>query len=256
MDRHELDGGDAEREQMRDDGPGGDTRVCAAQFRRNVRVQHGHAAHMGLVDDRRVGGMTRPALAAPVEGRVDHDAERRERRAVALVEHQVAVGIADLIAEQLIGPLERPADALGVGIEQQLVGIEAQPGVRIVRAVHAVAVQLPRSDLGQVQVPGPVGALADPDAGLVLARGIEQAQLDGFRTLGEQREVDAATVPRGSTRKRQAGRLMRSLELGGGGCHWRGRSDAPPGAFLTPARSSCGSPACPRRSGRCTGGAR
>ena len=168
--------------------------VGAAQLLGHVRVQLGHAAHVRLVDEGLVRQMSRALLAAPIERGIDHRRERRERRAVPLIERQVAVGVAQLVGEQLVRPLQGPADRLRVGIEQKLRGIEAQPGVRIVRSVHAIAVELAGLDVGQIQVPDPVRSLADPHAGLVLARRIEQAQLDRFRAFGEQREIDAAPV--------------------------------------------------------------
>ena len=110
-----------------------------------------------------MGRIPRPPFSPPVESRIDHCAQGGKRCAVPLVECQVPVRISDLIGEQLVGPFQFPADRFRVGIEQELVGIEAKPGVRIVGTVHAVAIELIRPRIGQVQMPGAIGALADAD---------------------------------------------------------------------------------------------
>ena len=219
MHRHELDRRDAERAQVREHGLGGHPGIGAAQLLGHVRVQLRHAADVRLVDDGLVRQVRRALLAAPVERGIDHRGERRERRTIALVERQVALGVAELVGEQLVRPLQRPPDRLRIGIEQELRGIEAQPGVRIVRSVHTIAVELSGLDVGQVQVPGAVRSLPNPHAGLVLARCIEQAQLDRFRAFGEQREIDAAAVAGRSPRERRALRLLRPFALRGRRIH-------------------------------------
>ena len=233
MHRHELDGGDAERVQVREHRLAGDSGVGAAQLLGHVGMHHGHAADVRLVDDGLVGRITRAPLPAPIERGVDHRAEGGERRAVALVEHEVGVRIPHLVAEQLIRPFELPADRLGVRVEQQLVGIEAKPRVRIVRAVHAVAVQLVRSDAGEMKMPRAVGALADANAGLVVAGAVEQAQLHRFGPLREQRKIHTLPVPGGASRKRQSGGLARSFALRcGGRRHGRVYSGVPRSAEI------------------------
>src|ERR1700722_19289560 len=132
---------------------------------------------MSLINQRLVSRMRWPLLAAPVETRIGHRCQRRERRTVPVIEGQVAVGIAELITEQLVGPLERPADRLGIGIEQQLVGIEAQSALGNIGSMHAIAVQLAGPDVRQINVPHAAGALADADALLVVAGCIEQTEL-------------------------------------------------------------------------------
>ena len=56
-----------------------------------------------------------------------------------------------------------PVDGLGVGVEQQLVRVAAQPGAGVVRAVHPVAVALAGPDPGQVAVPDQPVALGQRD---------------------------------------------------------------------------------------------
>ncbi len=200
---------------MREHGLGGHAGVGAAQLLGHVRMQLRHAAHVRFVDEGLVRQVSRALLAAPIEGGIDDRGERRERRAISLVERQVAVGVAQLVAEQLVRPLQGPADRLRIGIEQQLRGVEAQPGMRVVRSVHAIAVELAGLDVGQIHVPGPVRSLADPDARLVLARRVEQAQLDRFRAFREQREIDAAPVTGRPSREGRTRGLLRPFALRG-----------------------------------------
>ena len=56
-----------------------------------------------------------------------------KRRAVAFVEGEVLVGMVELVAEQLRSPAQLADQLLGIGIDQQLVGIEAMAGVRLDR---------------------------------------------------------------------------------------------------------------------------
>src|SRR4029078_2112101 len=93
-------------------------------------------------------------------------------------------------------------DRFRVRIEQQLLRIEAMALLRLIRTVHAIAVELAGPRFGQVAMTDVIGLLAQRDA-LQLAPPaiIEQAQLDAFRMLREQREVDALAVPRRTLRK-------------------------------------------------------
>ena len=102
--------------------------------------------------------------------------------------------------------LRRAPDDLRVGIDDDLVGIEAVARVRRVGPVHAVAVELARPHVGQVAVPDHVGLLGQRDRqrfDFGVGR-IEQAELDSRRMLGEQREVDADAVPGRAQRIRRA----------------------------------------------------
>ena len=125
----------------------------------------------------------------------------------------VVSSLPDLEAEQRVVPAHGPADDLGVGIQDQLVRVEAMAEVRRVRAVHAVAVQLARMHVRQVAVPDHVGLLGQRnrqrlDFGVDR---VEQAELDAGGVLGEQREVDADAVPGGAERIRGAGQTRRCV---------------------------------------------
>ena len=80
---------------------------------------------------------------------------------VAIVEGQVSLRIAHLVAAHLVAPTHIAADPLGVGIEHDLVRIEAMSVGRLVRSVDAIAVKLSRANVGQVAVPDQVAALGD-----------------------------------------------------------------------------------------------
>ncbi len=204
--RHQLHGGDAQREQVVDDRVVGQREVRAPDPLGEVRVAHRHPPDVALVDDRSVPGRARLAVVAPREGRIDHHALRHTAGAVPFVEREVLVRVADRVAVQRVVPLDGPADGLRVRVEQELVRIEAMPAPRIVWSVDPVAVQLPRPGVGQVAMPDQVGPVAELDAvrGLRVVRVVEQAQLDGFGVLAEQREVDPLPVPIGPLGVRRA----------------------------------------------------
>src|ERR1700676_2326222 len=100
----------------------------------------GEAADMQLGDDGLFPGRLRTAVLTPGERRVDDPAFRHEPGVVAAVEREVAAGAADAVAEMRVGPAERTVQRLGVGIEQELVGIEAMAAAGVVGAVDAIAV--------------------------------------------------------------------------------------------------------------------
>ncbi|MCY1418087.1 hypothetical protein D9M71_336340 [compost metagenome] len=179
MHRQQLNGGHPQGadvlQQLRVHQPG----EGAAQVLGHRRVAHADAAQVGLVDQGAVPGGAHALLRAPGEGRVDDLALGHEGGAVAFVEAEVGVLRADHVAEQRFRPAQPAHQLLGVGIDQQLVGVEAVSGVGLVGAVHPVAVDLSRMGVGQVAVPDLVGVFGQVDAlQFGLAGGVEQAQLD------------------------------------------------------------------------------
>ena len=164
-------------------------------------VQLGQALHVRLVDQALVVGDVEAPVALPVEERVDDHAVLHVGGGVVVV---AGVGVAEVVAEQRLVPVDRAGGGLGVGVEQQLVGVAAQPALWVVRAVHAVAVALPRLHGRQVAVPDEPVDLGQLDARLVAAGAVEQAQLDPLGDLAEQREVRAAAVEGGAQGVRRA----------------------------------------------------
>src|SRR5262249_45409701 len=139
-------------------------------------MELGEAAYMGFVDDRVLPRNTWLSRAAPGEGRVDDAAFEGERRAVPLVKGQI-VACFHFVAEQGRVPSNMTDDLLRIGIEQQLVGIEAVSSSGLVRAVNAIAIECPWPRIGEVAVPDLVGVLRQAEAfDLPLAGAIEQAK--------------------------------------------------------------------------------
>ena len=150
-------------------------------------------------------GTLRMAVVAPGVGLVDHHRLEHRARVVAAVEREVLAPVADAIGEMRVGPGEMPAEPLAVGIDQQLVRIEAEAGFGLVRAMHPIAIELARLRVRQIAVPDVVGALRQGDALDLVAPGlVEQAQLDLLGACGEQREIRAAAVPGRAERMRQS----------------------------------------------------
>jgi hypothetical protein len=78
-------------------------------------------------------------------------------------------------------------------------------GLGLVRTMHAIAIDSARPQSRDVHVPHFVGVFGQLDAfEFVLARLVEQAQLDLRCIGGEEREIDAPAVPCRAERKRQA----------------------------------------------------
>jgi hypothetical protein len=146
--RQQLDRGDPEVDQIVDHRRRAEAGVGAAQPDRQIGMAFGQAADVGLVDQGLGPGHPRAAIAAPGECRVDDAAFGHRARVVPAVERQIPARAADPVAEMGIGPAQRAVQDPGVGVDQQLVGIEAMAAARLVGAVHPVAVQLARRDLG------------------------------------------------------------------------------------------------------------
>ena len=140
---------------------------------------------------RLVVGHVEPAVALPVEVRAGDHAERHVRAGVLVVAGVRA--LLEVVAEDRRVPLDLAVGGLGVGVEQQLRRVAAEPLLGLVGPVHAVAVALAGLHVRQVAVPDVGVDLADLDP-LLVALGVEQAQLDALGDLAEQREVGAAAV--------------------------------------------------------------
>ena len=206
MDRHQLDGRDAEAEEVVDGGRVGEAGVGAAELLRDVGVAHRHALHVGLVDDRVGPGDVRVAVVAPGKEGVDHDAARHVRRRVELA--PLLLLRAEDVAEDLRSPLDRSLDRLGVGVEQQLGRVAAEAALGLVGAVDAEAVALAGPDAVDVAVPAEVGVLGELVGGGRAALEVEEHQLDPLGVLAEEREVGPLAVP---------GRAERRVPPGPGG---------------------------------------
>src|SRR5580693_4132209 len=103
---------------------------------------------MRLVDD---GAFPRdvspPVLAMPIEVWIHDDGFRHEGRAIAFVEAEVVSLCADRVSEHRGVPRQLSGVGSRVRVEQQLVGIEAVSGLRLIGAMHAKAVKRRWPDL-------------------------------------------------------------------------------------------------------------
>src|SRR5690606_29142559 len=109
---------------------------------------------------------------------------------------------ADREAEHAVVPPHVAADSLRIRVEEQLRRVEAMAVARVVGAVDAVAVQLPRADVRQVAVPHLLRPLTQRNTVRLAprVRRVEEAQLDSRRMFGEEGEVDADAIACGTER--------------------------------------------------------
>ena len=139
VDRHQLDGGDAERLDVVDDVGLDQAAERALEQVRHPGMLLGEAAHVHLVDQRLVEGRAQRLVVAPGEGRIDDPGLHHVLGAVALVVGRVVPAL-HLVAEDRRVPGQLALERLGVGVEHQLVGVEAVAAGGIVGAMDAVAV--------------------------------------------------------------------------------------------------------------------
>ena len=152
---------------------------------------------MRLVDDGVFpGDVGAHFAAAPVEGLVDDDGLGHAAGIVAPVEREILARAAGAIGEMRIAPYQPSGQPPGIGIEQQLVGVEAVAVLGLIGAVNAIAVELSGRNVVQIAVPDIFGALGQFDAfEFAAALAVEQAKLDLLRVGGEQRKIGAPAVP-------------------------------------------------------------
>ena len=146
-------------------------------------------------------------LAARGQVRLVHvgdDAFRHEGRRVALVEGEVVTRL-HLVAEHGRIPGQVADVDAGVGVEQQLVRIEAVTLLRLVGPVDAEAVELSGLHVREIAVEHLIGIFGKLDPVRLLGAGrVEEAQLDLGGVGREQGEIGAPTVPERSARMRGA----------------------------------------------------
>ena len=179
MDRHQLQRGDAEGLEMRDDRRLRQRLHGAGNRGVEAGPELGQAPDMRLVDHR-LGPRTVRALVR-VDRRVGRagDAAGHEARAVR-------IGVAGELRPvgEGRGQLQR------VGVEEEFGGVEAMPGLRLPRPVGAQAVGLAGAEAFDPSVMDGPRAAGEGDARLG-ARGVEEAELDPAAMFGEHGEVAA-----------------------------------------------------------------
>src|SRR5688572_23671275 len=119
-------------------------------------MQRRKAFYVYFIDQSLMPGSARRTVVSPGEGRIGDQPQRRKGGVVAIVERQIASRIAELVAEHRVVPAQVTADRASVGVEHDLVGVEAVPLLRFVRAMNTVAVELSRHDVGKVSMPDQV----------------------------------------------------------------------------------------------------
>ncbi len=211
---------------MSDGGGVAETGVGSAQVLGHVGMAHREAADVGLVDDGvgpRDPGRRSPR---PVEAVVHHHRERDMAGGVELAPDVVGHPAVPLVAVDLGHPLDRPGESPRVRIDEQLPGVEAAAGGRLVGAVDPVAVAGSRADPEQVAVPGQVGPIRElvdlPRAPV----GVDQHQIHTLGVGAEERKVGAVAIPLGTEREVLA--RPRVARGRGRGRWWWGRSRCRP----------------------------
>src|SRR5207253_5523297 len=123
---------------------------------------------------------------------------RHSARVVAAVEGEVSTRAAGAIAEMSVAPDQPAHQPLGIGIDEQLVVVEAKSPLRVIWSVDAVAIGLAGRHVIEIAVPDILCPLRQRDAlDLAAAVAIEQAQLDLLGVRREQRKISSAPVPGG-----------------------------------------------------------
>ncbi len=165
---------------------------------------------MGFVDDGLRPGMPRRPILVPVEMLLGEHAFRHRSGVVDFRSDPIGLRRECVVPERRFEiPVGKSADRPRKRVQEQLVEIEAVSFVGLVRAVHAVAVELAGEDAFDPHVPHVARAVA---RGIQIDRPhrrrvrgmVEKLQPDAARVAAEEREVDAALGFTGSQRERIA----------------------------------------------------
>lgn len=108
--------------------------------------------------------------------------------------------------ERVIEHVEFADDRMRIGVEQELVGVEAVADQRLVGAVHAPAIELSRFEPLHVDMPDVAGSVPlrverDAVRGLDVVWSVEKIEKGLFRILGVDGEIDAFCGNRGPERR-------------------------------------------------------
>ncbi|OIQ64858.1 hypothetical protein GALL_535890 [mine drainage metagenome] len=203
VDRQQFDRSDAKAGQVIQHRLAGKAKVGAAQAGINAGMGGGQAFDMRLVDHRAVERVVGVAVCAPVIGGIHHHRFRHGEGAVAGVERQIGARAAKAVAHHGVRPFQPPVKLLGIGVDQQLVGVEAVARLWLVGAMRAKAVAGAGGQALHIHMPDVAVAVAKRQAGEFLATVVrKQAKLDLAGIGGKDGEVDALTVKTGPHRPR------------------------------------------------------
>ena len=200
--------------------------VGPAQLGRDVRVAHGEALDVDLVDDRVRVAVPGPVAVLPAErGVARPGSAARARRSPGC---SACAGSAWSWPSTSGPNVTDPADRLGVRVEQQLGRVAPQAARRVPRAADPVPVGLPRADARHERVPD-VGVVV-PHRDLGFRAGlVEQAQRRRCRR--RRRRPRSSSRDAGLLAGRGAQRERR--------CRGGGRRRATRGAGTVPAAVVC-----------------
>ena len=222
VDRQQLNRSDAERADVIDYLLAAETRERAPHLLRHRGVQFRQASHMRFVQNGAGPRHLRPTVSTPGERRIYHTAFRHEARIVAAIQGQISIPCTNRVAEQRVVPPQCADIRLGVGIQQELVRVEAMAVARVIRSMYPVSVDGAGPRLRQITVPHFIGVLGQLNPFQLSAAGIvEQTKLDLGGIRREQREVDAQPIP---SRAAGVGRALADTRLADGGWHDRSPS--------------------------------
>src|SRR5258708_23609413 len=153
VDRQQFDCSHAEALEMFDHRGGGKAAIRPAPQRRHVLAKLGDSVDGGFVDACGPPWNRGPAFFAPGKGFVDDHTLGHTTRIVAPVERQIAARAAGPVAEMRVAPYEPSGELLRIRIDEELVGIEAQPALGLIGGMNAIAVELPLGYIAHVTVP-------------------------------------------------------------------------------------------------------
>ncbi len=183
----QFDGVDAGLDEVVDHRVVGQSAVGAAQVLGNRGMQLGEALDVGFEDDALVQG-TAPIDGFGRGGVGHHDRQRDGLEGVTRVEDVVRLGC---VVKDRAGVVDAARDGAGIGVDQELGGVEAHTGVGVPVAVHAEAIALPGLDPGDVDDPHAIRVHRHVEV-VLAAVGCHQGQFDAGGSRRPQGE--AATV--------------------------------------------------------------
>ena len=187
LNREQFQGGDSELAEIADDGFAREAEVGAAELGWNVGVAKAETLGVRFVDDRAPQRDVGWHVVLPIERRIDDDPER----CAALVDSgwgKVLALIEDVVGKGSFREVLDAGERAGIGIQEQVRGIEAEPFLWLPRPVDAVAVQLTWHDRLYVDVPYELGAVPQTNSRFATLS-VEEAELYAGRGFRIDREV-------------------------------------------------------------------
>ena len=145
--------------------------------------------------------MARRRIAAPMNPILDHHRFRHGKGRIPGVIAQIPARRPDAVAHQRIRPAQPSVMGAGIGVQQQLVRVEAVAIFRRIGAMGTKAVALPRPHPVHPHVPDIAIPFAKQHPGHFLAAILgKQAQFDQMGMRRKHREIDASGIDAGPHR--------------------------------------------------------